>query len=367
MRINRDDLLELIGPVSKTTDPKSSIAILGCILFQSDGDCIRARATNLEVAIERTVDVQTEPISFCVDAKRFVEIIKALPSEKVDLRINGGRLEIESGRASFKLPLFPEEDFPGQKEQPWKFCFSTSGSVLANVLSCTTYALAKEESRFVLCGLCLEFGQKVQVIASDGHRLAKMDLNVIDYHEGSPEGSYIIPRKACEALLALAKEAETVTLSISDEYVEAQVDDGTRATTITARLIDGQYPNWQAVIPEGEPAVVYLDKTAFRDALKRISLVTIGSKGYQPVRLIPDFDEASLRVEAQENELGQAREVIPAEYQGQFDPLTINARYLLDALNAVSINRVAMFVHSSNLPILIRDGSYLVLIMSMRE
>ena len=362
MRITKDDLLELIGPAAKVADPKSSMAVLGCILFQADGDEISVRATDLEVAVEKSLDATAEEAAFCVPAKKFLDVVKTLPGGEILLTPEDGWLRIEAGEASFRIATLPAEDFPVQEEKPWKFTITVTGPTLADVLSRTLYAVATEESRFILSGVCFEFEREVLAVATDGHRLARVNF-AAEVLDGTAEGTYIVPRKACKEMLALARDAEAVTVSFSDQYVEAEINTEKGATHLTARLIDGQYPDWRAVLPKEEQALLTVDKKAFAEALRRVS--NISSLAYKPVRLIPHRDEAKLELFAQEQDAGEAREVIPAEFQGQFQPLAVNARYMLDALGGLYSDQVVLSIHDENRPILIRDNDYLALVMPM--
>jgi len=368
MQIAKSDLLSLIEPVARMADRKSSMTVLGNMLLWTEDGFLKARATDLENDITRTLRSSQFEDGFkvLVPADKLTSIVKALPDGAVNLELDEDQLVIQAGDSEFRLATWPPDDFPDPPSQEAEqFSMSFAATVFVRILESTIYAMAREEARYTLSGLCFDFldGKPGYAVTTDGHRLVYRELNPIDIH-GQPEGQYIVPAKAVRELIAIFKKAHDSSprLSFSGSTVTVSWEEDKFETDLSIRLIEGQFPDWRAVSNPSVIGTIVLEPKTLVNTLKRITLLI--KERYKPVTFSPEGDHLIIQSEA--SDLGEAKERIIAKIKGEVSSFKVNATYLIDALKPIEeVPTVEIEVSGDRTPMRIKDGAYVALVMPM--
>jgi len=296
------------------------------------------------------------------------DIVRKLPEgADIELAKDGdeGRLSIVSGPAHFSLQTLPADDFPALSVEDLGHSFSLPASELKRLIDKTRFAISTEETRYYLNGIYLHAAQSgkksvLRAVATDGHRLAQVDLPLPPGAKDMP--GVIVPRKTVLELAKLVEEGEgEVRIELSSSKIRVS----TARVVLTSKLIDGTFPDYERVIPQGNDKTMEVDNTAFAQAVDRVS--TLSSDKGRAVKLA--IADGKLTLSVNNPDSGSATEELPVEYG--FDPLEIgfNARYLLD-ISAQLEGETAQFqLADPGSPTMVRDGkdtSALYVLMPMR-
>jgi DNA polymerase-3 subunit beta len=335
--LDRKPLFDAVQTVIGATSPKSPIPALANIHFRSDGTVIQLTANDLEVLLTThfTAD-EHEPFEALWPAKRLSDILKALPeSSMIGLAQKDSDFHLTVGKSRFKLVGGDPLDFPsGQEEQKHLFSVELPQAELRYQLETVEHAMAKDDVRYYLNGLCLQFGAHLTAVATDGHRLAVMPGATVLGREEAHE--LILPKKAVSELQKRLGEG-SCRLEVSNRGL--LVDFGT--TALNTRLIDGRFPIWQRVIPSKVVTEVEVNVEAMIAALRRVCLIVPATSG---VRLTIDLVEESPRFwltgenfdEEVQEEIEDFRHTGSAFSQG------FNPRFLLDIFEALGTQRATL-------------------------
>jgi DNA polymerase-3 subunit beta len=335
--LDRKPLFDAVQTVIGATSPKSPIPALANIHFRSDGTVIQLTANDLEVLLTThfTAD-EHEPFEALWPAKRLSDILKALPeSSMIGLAQKDSDFHLTVGKSRFKLVGGDPQDYPsGQEEQEHLFSVELPQAELLEQLETVEHAMAKDDVRYYLNGMCLQFGAHLTAVATDGHRLAAMPGATVLGREETHE--LILPRKAVNELKKRLGEG-TCRIDVTNRGIK--VDFGT--TALDSRLIDGRFPEWQRVIPNQPDTEVEVDVEAMIAALRRVCLIVPQGSG---VRLTLDLVEANPRFwmngenfdEDVQEELEDFTSTGPALSKG------FNPRYLLDVFEALGTPRATL-------------------------
>ncbi|MCS7150453.1 MAG: DNA polymerase III subunit beta [Caldimicrobium sp.] len=367
----RNDLLEkLLRRGESVADKKASMAVLSMALleFSSDDRTLHLTTTDLEQGFKGRItleDVQGEGLSFCVPCKRFYDIVRNFPEEKIILVKEDSRLLIkdEEERIVFELATTEAEEFPTLPEFFEENLLQIPGRVLSELIESTIFCSSKEESRFVLGGVYLELladEQKMRAVASDGHRLALLDREVEGLKETNLKEGFILAKKGAERIAEMAEEELVVRFGFVNNYGVLFTSDGIFFT----RTIEGSFPDYRAVIPQTFENRLVVDRKLFLETLKRASLLI--PERFKPVKL--ELTPAEITVSSPETEVGRARIKLQAEYQGSPLNINFNAEYLISALEIMKSEEVEIKMNDERSPSLItgfRDEGFLYLLMPM--
>jgi DNA polymerase-3 subunit beta len=333
--IAREKLQEGLTAVTATVPAKTTLPVLANILVETSDRGIRLSGTDLDMAVstELSADVENQG-AITIPAKKLAEIVRELPSAPVKIGAMGEqRVTLECGRSRFKLLGLPRDEFPSfpavRFEESWRI---RSGE-LQKLIGHTAFAASTEESRPILNGVLWELrADRMRMVATNGHRLAKMELPISS--SGAPAGDLIVPPKALEQIRRLFPAEEELEIARGDNHL------GFRSplTAVYTRLIEGPYPNYEQVIPKDNDRVALADKNALFGALKRMSV--IASDQTHRIRL--SFNAGMLKFSVQTPDLGEAQDELPISYDG--DPLDIgfNANYLLEILRFIPTDEVRL-------------------------
>ncbi|AEH44875.1 DNA polymerase III, beta subunit [Thermodesulfatator indicus DSM 15286] len=365
--VEKESLLKVLSKVQGIADRKSSMAILSTILFKVLDSGIEISATDLELGFKSYVEAEVEtPGALAVPARKFYEIVKDFPQERLILEEEGHYLNITSpgdDDVFFRLACLPAEDFPALPVTEEAGLIEIAGDLLAEMITKTIFCVATEETRFILSGIYMEQpeGEDVlRLVATDGHRLAMIDRQIENISSLNLNPGIIVPKKAAQEIKKLAQDIPILQFGLKDNHLIIAAPN----MVLTARLIDGQYPDYRAVIPDVQENPVILPRQKLLEALKRTSIIS--AERYRPVAF--HLNPGYLTLVAQHPDLGEAREKIPINYEGEEVALNFNAKYLIDALEAMNSEEVEFYLKDEDTPCIIKgpeDFGFLCLVMPM--
>ena len=366
LTITREQLQEGLVAVAASVPAKTTLPILSNILLEATKDGIRLSGTDLDISVSTTVSASVDQEgAITLPARKLVEIVRELPSAAIRLTASGEqRVTIECGRSKFKLLGLPREEFPAFPSVKFDGGWRTSSKELQKLISHVAFAASTEESRPILNGVLWELRpERMRMVATNGHRLARMDVPTSEA-SGASQADLIVPPKALEQIRRLFDTDEIVEIARSENHLGFR----TSATQIFTRLIEGPYPNYEQVIPRENDKVATADKAALTAALRRMSIVASD----QTHRIRMAFANGSCKLSVQTPDLGEAQEELNVSYEG--DPLEIgfNAAYLLEILKFIPTDEVRMTFKAPERaatcePVGWDDpASYLALVMPLR-
>ena len=323
--IAREKLQEALANVASAVPGKTTLPVLANILVEAGEQSVRFSGTDLDVAVsvEAPADVEA-PGALTLPAKRLGEIVRELPPSPVKIAALGEqRATLECGRAKFRLLGLPRDEFPAfppvQFDRGWR----VRASVLHELISRTAFAVSSEESRPILNGVLWEIraGQS-RMVATNGHRLALMELPV--ELGADAQGDFIVPPRALDQVRRVFPPEEEIEIGRGENHLAFR----SPLASVSTRLIEGPYPNYDQVIPKDNDRLAVIDRTSLIGALRRMAVVA----SEQTHRVKLSFSSALLRFAVQTPDVGEGQDEIPVQYSG--DPLEIgfNSTYLLEIL-----------------------------------
>jgi DNA polymerase-3 subunit beta len=362
--ISREKLQEGLTAVAASIPAKTTLPVLANILVETTERGIRLSGTDLDIAVSTEVSADVESTgAITIPAKKLSEIARELPPAPVKVGAVGEqRITLECGRSKFKLLGLPRDEFPTFPQVRFDSAWRVRSGDLQKLISHTSFAVSTEESRPILNGVLWELRpDRMRMVATNGHRLTRMDLPV----PGSSSASdLIIPPKALDQVRRLFPAEEDLEIAQGDNHL------GFRSpfTAVYTRLIEGPYPNYEQVIPRDNDRVATSDKVALISALKRMSV--IASDQTHRIRL--SFNAGLLRFSVQTPDLGEAQDELPIRFTG--DPIDIgfNANYLLEILRYIPTDEVRITLKAPERAVTVEPegwsdpASYLCLVMPLR-
>jgi DNA polymerase III subunit beta len=369
LTIEKPALSKALGHVASVVERRNTIPILSNVLLSASNNELKLTATDLDMELVETVAARAKGEGAAtVPAHMVYDIVRKLPEgSEIDLLRDGeqGRLTITAGPAQFSLQTLPADDFPALSVDDLGHSFQLSAGDLKRLIEKTRFAISTEETRYYLNGIYLhatESGGKptLRAVATDGHRLAQVELPLPSGAKGMP--GVIVPRKT---VLELAKLVEDADGEVRVELSPSKIRVSTARVVLTSKLIDGTFPDYERVIPQSNDKKMEVDNTAFAQAVDRVS--TLSSDKGRAVKLT--ITDGKLTLSVNNPDSGSATEELPVEYG--FDPLEIgfNARYLLDISGQLESGTAEFQLADPGSPTMVRDGkdaSALYVLMPMR-
>ncbi|TQS71486.1 DNA polymerase III subunit beta [Rhodobacteraceae bacterium] len=367
--IERAALLKAVSQAQSVVERRNTIPILANVLIEAEGDSVSFRATDLDIEVVDRAPAQVERAgASTVSAVMLHEIVRKLPDGALvtlTADADAGRMNVEAGRSSFHLATLPKEDFPVMATSDYAANFAAKAGVLKRLFEKSRFAISTEETRYYLNGVYLhvtagEDGQVLRAVATDGHRLARIDAPLPDGAEGMP--GVIVPRKTVGELRKLLDEDDVqINVSVS----ETKVRFATPTITLTSKVIDGTFPDYTRVIPVGNTKRLEVDASEFAKAVDRVA--TVSSERSRAVKLALEADKLVLSVNAPD--AGAAEEELVVAYSDERLEIGFNAKYLLEIANQVDRENAVFLFNSSGDPTLMREGndaSAVYVVMPMR-
>ncbi|MGH9771069.1 MAG: DNA polymerase III subunit beta [Candidatus Acidiferrales bacterium] len=334
--VDTSKFAEALEQIQGAVDKKNTIPILSHCLIGAEPQGLRLAATDLELGMRLSCPAQVkEAGSAAIPAHRLLDIVKSLPDGAVRVHaLENQRIQVNSGRSTFKLAAMSKDNFPAMPEAPQPLAALAAG-VLAGLIERTAFAMSNEESRYTLNSVLLVLKDgSAEMVATDGSRLplAARDVEANGFEN---EERLLIPKRAVASLrrLANAQEPETpIRIAKDDRHLFFTAGDA----LLTTRMITGQFPNYEAVLPKSNGIAVTLDAGAFREALERVSL--LASEQRHGVSLA--LESGRITLSATGGDAGEATESVDAAYSGEPLQVGFNYLFLLDFLSAVKTGEV---------------------------
>jgi len=358
--IERDRFAESISWVLRSVSTRATLPTLGGILFDADGPELRLAGTDLELAGEAVVDAKIEAKGRVVLPGRVLgEIARSLPAGSVRLDVNGSQVKLTCGAAEFTLRTLPLEDFPNLARPEGAPVGTFDAAALSAAISQVTRAASHDEARPVLTGTLIDATpDKVTLVATDSYRLAVRD---IPWRGPAEKIRRVVPARALIEAARAADSGGEVEITLG----ESQAAFAVAGRRLTTRLIEGEFPNWNQLIPAELPNTMRIDREAFAEAVRRVGIL---AQSGAPVRIELSADGARLAAGSQD--VGEASELVDGKYEGE--PLTVafNPAYLLDGVNAVEGSEVVLACRDGLKPSILRSpeegNGFLYLVMPVR-
>lgn len=361
IKIDKTDILKGIQVVGNIITSKNMLPILSNILFETAKNKIKMTTTDLDIGISANLNAEIiEPGAITIPTKRLSDIIKELPNGEIILTTKKNNIvDIQMDSCEFKLIGLPKEEFPKLPELKEKEIFEFEQGVLKNMLYLTSFAVSHEETRYVLNGLLLEVkgdAAVVKLVGTDGRRLAVIENKIAIKHK--KDFHIIIPYKTIQELLRNLKEDGMVRVIVGANQVFFEIDD----IVIISRLIEGDFPDYQKVIPAISPVKIKLNKEKFVLVLRRANLLT--TSDFQAVKF--ELFKNKLVVSKTTPDIGEFREEIPVEYSGKEFMIGFNPVYLLDMLKNWKEEEFSLEFFDIEKPGVIRSAYYVYIVQPMR-
>lgn len=333
--ISREKLQEGLAMVAPSIPSKTTLPVLANILVETTDNGIRLSGTDLDIAVstEVTADVEVAG-AVTVPAKKLTEIARELMPSPVKVATTGEqRVTLECGQSRFKLLGIPRDEFPTFPSVRFAEAWRIKSADLHQLITHTAFAVSTEESRPILNGVLWELRpDHMRMVATNGHRLAKMDVPITGGGAGSSD--LIVPPKALDQVRRLFPAEEDLEIARGENHL------GFRSplTSVFTRLIEGPYPPYDQVIPRDNDRVAIIDKASLAGALRRMAIVASD----QTHRIRMSLNTGMVKFSVQTPDLGEAQDELAIRYSG--DPLDIgfNASYLLEILRNMPTEDVKM-------------------------
>jgi DNA polymerase-3 subunit beta len=359
----RDELAEKLQLAGRGVSTRTNVQILAGIMLRAAGSQLHLSATDMEISLRVSLDAHVEDEgAVVVPGRLLVDIVRLLPAGDVTIahRAEEGVAELTCGSASYKLHTYAAEDFPRLPEIDPETAFTVDKEAFVETIARVSRSSSRDESRPVLTGILVRFeGSKLVMAATDSYRLSVKET-ALDTGPGQ-ELEAIVPARALAELSRAGQAGEPGTISIGVQ--ENQIVFGIDDIWLTARRIDGQFPNYKQLLPETFEAEISLPRDEFLEIVRRASLM---AQRKSPLRL--RFESGELTVSAQTQDVGEARESLPISYSGDTIEIGFNAEFLRDGLESVGDDAVRFKLISPLRPGLILGESddFLYLIMPIR-
>ncbi len=361
--INKEALIEPLLAISGVVERRQTLPILSNILIHVEEEIIRLTATDMEV--ESCFIIQhksSETGKTTVPARKFLDIVKALPDNSdIELNFENEKVRILCGKSKFTLSTMPADDFPSIENLDEIVSLNLPEKTIKKLLENTQFAMAHQDVRYYLNGLLIELdGQNIRAVATDGHRLA---LSETVFSTGvSDLLQIIVPRKGVLEISRLLGDSETeVELVISKNHLRLVTEN----QSLTTKLIDGKFPDYDRVIPQDSNKKVYADREKLRSGMARTSILS--NEKFRGIRMV--LEEGKVIASANNPEQETAEEEIEVMYSGESMEIGFNVSYLLDALNIIKSDQVLLELKDSDSSCLItssEDTDSRYVIMPMR-
>ncbi len=346
--IPREALLAPIAQVVNVVERRQTLPVLANFLIEAVEEGLRITGTDMEVELvarARAEVAQTGSIT--VPARKLVDICKALPEGvQINVQLNDDKLAVHAGRSRFTLATLPADEFPSSDQEESLQSYSINQGRLRWLLEKTSFAMAHQDVRHYLNGLLVEFRDgAVRSVATDGHRLA---LAEFDAEISGEMRSLIVPRKGVQEISRMLEDVdEPLSVVVGQGFLRVDRD----RIVMTTKLIDGRFPDYEAVIPAATDQALVVDRKEFTHALQRAAILS--NEKYRGVRL--DLSDKSVKVVAHNPQQEEAVEELEAEHE--FDGLKVgfNVNYLLDALGSINAEKVRIALKDANSSCLVTD------------
>jgi len=358
--VSKDELAAKLAVVARGVSTRTAVLVLGGIQLRAEAGRLNLAATDMEVSLRASFETQvSDEGSVVVPGRLLLDIARSLPDSEVTIehRPEEAVVVVSAGTANYRLHTYSAEDFPRLPDVDTVTLQAVDRDALVETIGRVGRSASRDESRPVLTGILVRFEPgKVVMAATDSYRLAVKETPVED---ALPELEAIIPARALQELARIAAGADEVQLGLHENHVIFGAD----GTWLTTRRIDGQFPNYRQLLPEQFEHELQLPREELLDVVRRVSLM---AQRNSPLRL--RFAEGELTVSAITEDVGEARESLPAPFSAEPLEIGFNAEFLRDGLESVDSESIKFKLISPLRPAVLEGETddYLYLIMPIR-
>jgi DNA polymerase-3 subunit beta len=359
----REAILGPLQAVIGVVERKQTMPILANVLLSAKGGKLSITATDLEVELVATSEVDVQRAGeITLPGRKLLDIFRALPEgTDITLTLDGERMKVQARKSRFTLSTLPAAEFPTVEEINAEQTLQVQQQDFKRLLDKTHFSMAQQDVRYYLNGLLLETSAKLlRAVATDGHRLALCEIELPA--GGKPGQQVIVPRKGVlELQRILSNDPKELAVSIGSNHLRVQIGE----IRFTSKLIDGRFPEYGRVIPNSPPRVIASIRDDLSSALQRAKI--LANEKYRGIRFA--LKPNALVIQAHNPEQEEAEEEVEVAYEGEEIEIGFNVDYLLQALAAVDSAEVHVGLTDGNSSCLIRaaqDGSARYVVMPMR-
>jgi DNA polymerase-3 subunit beta len=370
--VRKTDLLKELQLFQGIVERKNTIPILANVLLEASTDEVKFLATDLEVGLRSKCSASvTKSGSLTLPAKKLYEIVKALPETDVRIEEDKNGVKVAADRFDSRMQTLPREDFPTLPDSSGSFSATLARDVVKQMVAKTQFAITGEDTRYFLNGaLFILRPESMSLVATDGHRLALVTVTREKTKvkgkggDGVEEDRVILPRKTMLELSRLLSEGEG---DIQYERGENHLFFDIGGRLLISRMIDGQFPAFERVIPKSNDKRVEFDRDRLTSAVRRVALLS--NERSRAVKF--QIDKGKVEIASSSPEFGEAKEILPVDYTAGPVTICFNAQYVVDFLGAVETDSVALefkdeMSQAVMSPVGAEGYSYTYVIMPMR-
>lgn len=358
-KTSQENLFSGIQIVQNIVSSKATLPILANILLEAKNGKLKLNTTDLDIGISCEIPVDTvEEGAITIPAKRFSDIIRELPAGDITVSVKkNNQMDIEGKQCRFKLTGLPREEFPKFPEFKDKEAIQIEQATLKEMLRLTAFAVSHEESRYVLNGVLMEISDNtIRIVATDGRRLAKTEKKLPT--SVKKDITVVIPIKAIQEISRNLQEEGMLSLVVGANQVLFDIN----GVLIATRIIEGEFPNYNQVIPKPAKNRIKMNTQEFLSSIRRANLLS--TPDFQAIKF--EVFPNKLVISKSTPEVGESREVIPIEYEGEEMMVGFNPQLLIDFLKNINEEQVHMELLGSDKPAVMRMQDYLYLALPMR-
>lgn len=369
IKIDKKDLITLLSKTQNIVEKRNTMPILINILLKAEKDGLQVFATDLEVSLTDQVPVKTEVTGqIAVNAKNLFEIVREFGEGEIVLETkNNNRLQIKQNKSVFNIVGISPEEYPVFPTFKTNDFIEVNSDVLLDMIDRTIYSVSNDETRYHLNGVYFEKKTvdgrtQFRMVATDGHRLSLVDRFTNDETANIITSGVIIPRKGLAEVKKIIDQ-QTGPIQMAVEGSQLIVKSG--STVLMVRLIEGKYPNYQQLIPHNLKKSASIDRESLLGSIRRVSLLSNQKSKGVTIALA----KGKMEISSNNPELGDAKEEIEVDYNGEDLKIGFNAKYILDILNSFNDEKLSLELDSQLSPGLIRpatDTDYTCVVMPMR-
>lgn len=361
-RIDKTEFLKGLRHAQSIADRKSTMPMLANVLLRATGKGkLLVAATDLNVSLSAQLESKnTSEGGITLGAKALHDIVVNMPGDHITLkRADNNWAEIKAGKVDYRLVGMPDRDFPKIPDHREVEFAELDAGVLREMIDKTLFSVCNDETRFHLNGVLLESdGKRARMVSTDGHRLSKVEREL----PGVPalSAGIIIPKKGLVELKKTLDGLTTAKVAVKSPYIFVSGE----GVTLAVKLIESNFPPYDAVIPKDHTREAHIDRGALLDALKRAQLMSSETRGVKFA-----LTEGRLVIASDNPDLGEVREELDARFDGDEVSIGFNPRYVIDLLSQMSSDEVTLELNGELDPGLLRptsDEDYLGVVMPMR-
>lgn len=359
VKILKSDLVKNIQSVQNIISSKSSLPILSNVLIESEKNEVKLTSTDLDIGITSIFTSEVEEGgAITVPAKRFNDIVKELPDEDILITtMKNNSMTIKCGKCFFKILGLPKEDFPKLPEFTDAPHVVIGQGILKKMLAMTYFSMSHDETRYVLNGALFLFkGKELTIATTDGKRLSLVKK---DIGKEIAQRSIIVPSKTIYELNRALEDEGEAKMTFSENQVRFELDN----ITIISRLIEGEFPNYEQVIPKEAKEKIVVQREQFFLGVKRAALLTTPDSQSIKIDILKD----KMIISKANPNIGEAKEEIETSYKGEEIIVGFNPGYLMDVLKVVPKDELEIELLGPDKPAVIRiDDWYTYLVLPMQ-